>query len=294
MRRTLKVLSALLSYPTGELQAAVPEMRAALDAEGRLPRKNRDRLDRLLEEIATRDLYDLQERYVLLFDRTRSLSLNLFEHVHGESRDRGQAMVDLMALYERHGLAIRAKELPDHLPLLLEFLSEIPDAEARGLIAETAHILEAIRLRLKKRKVPYASVFSCMQTLAAETRQDAQRSVPSPLVGEGRGGEDCRTSEVGSPPTPDPSPQGGGESGRASAKGAALYAAALSEPDDDPEDLAALDAAWEEEEVTFGPAAACGKDSLIAKIRAVQRPAPDMPAPKPQRPIVTYSQRPRA
>jgi nitrate reductase delta subunit len=79
MKRTLRVLSALLSYPTAELQAAVPEMRAALDAERRLPQRNRERLDRLLEEIATRDLYDLQERYVLLFDRMRSLSLNPFE-----------------------------------------------------------------------------------------------------------------------------------------------------------------------------------------------------------------------
>ena len=78
MRRTLKVLSALLSYPTAELQAAVPEMRAALEREGRLPRHNRDRLERILEDIATGDLYDLQERYVLLFDRTRSLSLHLF------------------------------------------------------------------------------------------------------------------------------------------------------------------------------------------------------------------------
>jgi nitrate reductase delta subunit len=248
MKRTLKVLSALLSYPTAELQVAVPEMRAALDAEGQLPQKNRDRLDRLLEEIATHDLYDLQERYVLLFDRTRSLSLNLFEHVHSESRDRGQAMVDLMALYERHGLAIRTGELPDHLPLLLEFLSEAPEAEARGLIAETAHILEAIRQRLKKREVPYSSVFSCVQVLA-ETR----------------------------PP-------------------GAIVEVLLGAPDDNPDDLAALDAAWQDEEVTFGPASTgeCGKDGLIARIRAVQRPAPGMPASRPQRPIVTYSQRPRA
>ena len=250
MKRTLKVLSALLSYPTGELQAAIPELRAALDTECRLPRKNRDRLDRLLEEMATGDLYDLQERYVLLFDRTRSLSLNLFEHVHGESRDRGQAMVDLMALYERHGLAIRTNELPDHLPLFLEFLSKVPQAEARGLIAETAHILEAIRLRLKKRKVPYSSVFSCVQVLA-ETKPLS--SVVETLLGE---------------------------------------------RDDNPEDLAALDAAWEDEEVTFGPAAAtqsqCGRDGLVSKIRAAQRPASGMPASKPQRPIVTYSQRSRA
>ena len=148
MRKTLKVLSALLTYPTAELQAAVPEMRAALDAENRLPQKNRHRIDRILEELANGDLFDLQERYVLLFDRTRSLSLHLFEHVHGESRDRGQAMVDLKALYERHGLFMSSSELPDHLPLFLEFLSAIPGAEACELLGDTGHVLEAIRQRL--------------------------------------------------------------------------------------------------------------------------------------------------
>ena len=126
MRKTLKVLSALLTYPTAELQAAVPEMRAALDAENRLPQKNRHRIDRILEELANGDLFDLQERYVLLFDRTRSLSLHLFEHVHGESRDRGQAMVDLKALYERHGLFMSSSELPDHLPLSWSFCRPSP------------------------------------------------------------------------------------------------------------------------------------------------------------------------
>jgi nitrate reductase delta subunit len=250
MRKTLKVLSALLTYPTAELKAAVPEMRAALDAEARLPQLNRDRLDRILEELASGDLYDLQERYVLLFDRTRSLSLHLFEHVHGESRDRGQAMVDLKALYERHGLAMGTSELPDHLPLFLEFLSQIPEAEARGLLEETAHILEAIRQRLKKRKVPYSSIFSCALALA---RARPQTEVVAALLGE---------------------------------------------PDEDPDDLAALDKAWEEEEVTFGPGAAaaaqCGKDGLAARLRAGRRPAPGVPVAEPRRPVVTYSQTNRA
>jgi nitrate reductase delta subunit len=249
MRKTLKVLSALLSYPTAELQAAVPEMRAALDAEKRLPRHNRDRLERLLEELATGDLYDLQERYVLLFDRTRSLSLHLFEHVHGESRDRGQAMVDLKALYERHGLLMDSGELPDHLPLFLEFLSQVPEAEARGLLEETAHVLEAIRLRLEKRKVPYSSAFSCARVLA--------RAKPQP----------------------------------------GILAALMGEPDEDPNDLAALDAVWEEEEVTFGPGAAatrCGKDGLAAKLRAGNRPGPGMPVAEPKRTVVTYSKSNRA
>lgn len=246
MKHSLKVLSALLTYPSADLQAAVPEMRAALDAECRLPRHNRDRLERLLEELATHDLYDLQERYVLLFDRTRSLSLHLFEHVHGESRDRGQAMVDLKSLYERHGLFMDSSELPDHLPLFLEFLSQIPETDARDLLQETSHVLEAIRLRLKKRKSPYFSVFSCAQILA--------RAKPQPEI----------------------------------------LAALVGEPDEDPNDLAALDAAWEEEEVTFGPAAApsgqCGKEGIAAKLRAARRPAPGMPASEPKRPVVTYSQ----
>jgi nitrate reductase molybdenum cofactor assembly chaperone NarJ/NarW len=250
MRKTLKVLSALLTYPTAELRATVPEMRAALDQEGRLPPRNRDRLHRILEELATGDLYDLQERYVLLFDRTRSLSLHLFEHVHGESRDRGQAMVDLKALYEAHGLSMHSTELPDHLPLFLEFLSTIPEAEACGLLAETSHVLEAIRQRLKKRKSSYSSVFSCAQVLADAKPQD---NVITALMGE---------------------------------------------PDEDPNDLAALDATWEAEEVTFGPAAAaaaqCGKDDIASKLRAARRPAPDMPASAPKRPIVTYREANRA
>lgn len=245
MRKTLKVLSALLTYPTAELQAAVPEMRVALDREGRLPQRNRDRVDRILEELATGDLYDLQERYVLLFDRTRSLSLHLFEHVHGESRDRGQAMVDLKALYERHGLFITSSELPDHLPLLLEFLSQIPQSEAQDLIGETSHVLEAIRQRLKKRKVAYSSILSCAQALAHAKPQ------------------------------------------------VEVVAALMGEPDEDPNDLAALDAAWEEEQVTFGPASAaavqCGQEGLAAKLRAGRRSAPGAPAPKATKPIITYS-----
>jgi nitrate reductase delta subunit len=250
MRKTLKALSALLSYPTAGLQAAIPEIRAALDQEERLPQKNRDRLERILEEIATGDLYDLQERYVLLFDRTRSLSLHLFEHVHGESRDRGQAMVDLKALYERHGLFITSSELPDHLPLLLEFLSQIPQPEAQDLIGETSHVLEAIRQRLKKRKVAYSSILSCAQALAHAKPQ------------------------------------------------VEVVAALMGEPDEDPNDLAALDAAWEEEQVTFGPASAaalqCGKEGLAAKLRAARRPAPGVPKPQPAGPIITYTPSNRA
>ena len=143
MSQTFKVLSALLSYPTPEMKAAAPEMRAVLDSEGLLPDKQRASVERLIGEIETRDIYDLQERYVLLFDRTRSLSLHLFEHVYGESRDRGSAMVDLAQAYEQHGLMIAANELPDFLPLFLEFLSALPPEEARNWLGQTVHIIGA-------------------------------------------------------------------------------------------------------------------------------------------------------
>lgn len=247
MKKTLKVISALLTYPTAELQAAVPGMVSAIDAEGCLPKKARVQLGRILEELAIWDLYELQERYVLLFDRTRSLSLNLFEHVHGESRDRGQAMVDLKGLYERHGLELASNELPDYLPLFLEFLSTIPAAEARELLAETVHILEAIRQRLERRKSPYAAVFSSLQALS--------RTAPA----------------------------------------SDILQALLTAPDDDPNDLEALDAAWMEEEVKFGPGAAaeCGTDSLAARLRAARRPAPGVepPGDRSSRPVVTYTPR---
>ena len=95
-----KALSALLTYPTAALQQATGEISEALDRERAIPSRVLDQLHRLILELTDRDLYDLQERYILLFDRTRSLSLHLFEHVHGESRDRGQAMIDLKAQYE--------------------------------------------------------------------------------------------------------------------------------------------------------------------------------------------------
>ncbi len=166
MTKTFKVLSLLLTYPTAELQAAAPALRAALAEEGLVPATPLSGLGRLIGELETADLYDLQERYVLLFDRTRSLSLHLFEHVYGESRDRGSAMVDLAQHYERHGLEIGVNELPDFLPLFLEFLSTLPLDEARDWLAQTLHVIVALKQRLRRRKSPYASVFWAIESLA--------------------------------------------------------------------------------------------------------------------------------
>ena len=209
MNRTLKSLSVLLSYPTDDLVASVPEIRQTITGEGLVPKAELGPLLGLVDSFARADLYDLQERYVLLFDRTRSLSLHLFEHVHGEGRERGQAMVDLKAHYARHGMEIGGGELPDFLPLFLEFLSTQPLPEARSLLGQPLHVLTALRQRLAKRKSPYAAAFAALEAIADANVDDD----------------------------------------------AAMVSA---EPDDDPEDLAALDRAWEDEPVTFGPGSAGG------------------------------------
>ena len=156
MTKTLRALAALLSYPDEPLRAALPEIRDCAPREA-LP---------LVDEIEASSLYEAQERYVALFDRSRALSLHLFEHVHGESRDRGQAMVDLLAMYAAHGLTVQAHELPDYIPAFLEFLSVLESKEARKLIGETAHILRALGDRLAERGSPYAAVFAAVLALA--------------------------------------------------------------------------------------------------------------------------------
>jgi nitrate reductase molybdenum cofactor assembly chaperone len=154
--RTLKALSLVLSYPGADLQQAMPDIAAVLGADPRISVETRAALAALTGDLAQGDLYDLQERYVMLFDRSRSLSLNLFEHVHGESRDRGGAMVSLIETYRAGGFEPVTTELPDHLPVLLEFLSTRPFAEAQEILADAAHILDALNARLRRRESGYA------------------------------------------------------------------------------------------------------------------------------------------
>jgi len=164
--KTFKVLSALLAYPEPELLNHMDELVDAVDCEKLLPETARRALIDFMKNLAGLDPLEAQERYVNLFDRNRSLSLHIYEHIHGESRDRGQAMVDLGALYQRHGVEISASELPDYLPLILEFLSILPPREASSLLAEAVHVVAALREKLDQRKSPYAAVMQAVEALA--------------------------------------------------------------------------------------------------------------------------------
>ena len=173
MDRTLKSLSLILSYPTRELQAAMPEIGAVLASDIRLTTAARRELRALVEELSTRNIYELEEQYVALFDRSRTLSLNLFEHVHGESRDRGGAMVSLLETYRDGGFEPVTSELPDHVPVLLEFLATCPCVEAQEILADAAHIFEALVARLRRRESGYAAAFAALLQLAGETADKA-------------------------------------------------------------------------------------------------------------------------
>ena len=166
MKRTLRALAALLGYPSDELQAHIAEVRRALDGEAALAGAPRRRLDPLLERIERDELLDLQAGYSELFDRSRSLSLHLFEHVHGDNRERGQAMIDLGRQYIEAGVYLDSSELPDFVPVFLEFASCLPPAEARETLAQPAHVYAALAERLDKRGSPYAGVFHALVALA--------------------------------------------------------------------------------------------------------------------------------
>ncbi len=241
--KIFRALSALLSYPTEDFVAALDEIGEAIEKERLVSARERADLLTLVHDLRNRDLFDLQERYVLLFDRTRSLSLHLFEHVHGESRDRGQAMVDLRALYESKGLTGVENELPDFTPLFLEFLSTLDPAEALPLLGEPAHVFTALAERLHKRQSPYEAVFRAL-TAVAKVQPDE-----------------------------------------------ALLAILRAEPDPAPDDLEALDEAYEDAPVDFGAPAddSCGRDGLAAKLRQARRPAPGVAQSATPRTAFTFS-----
>ncbi len=166
MDRTLKALSLVLSYPRAELQAAMPEIGGVLASETRLTAAARRDLRPLVDTLTAQDIYELEEAYVGLFDRSRTLSLNLFEHVHGESRDRGGAMVSLLETYREAGFEPATSELPDHLPVLLEFLASRPAEEAREVLGRcgaylrgAGHAADAARKPLRGRVRGIAAAF---------------------------------------------------------------------------------------------------------------------------------------
>ena len=167
MTRTLKALSTLLSYPTAKLQQSLGDISEILESDPTIPAHVRVRLHALLMELVSGNLFDLQGRYILLFDCTRSLSLHLLEHLHGESGDRGRTMTDLNQMSDTHHMPIGPAEMPDYVPSFLEFLSTLPARQAHELLQRPAHIFAVLADRLHNCQSAYEAVFRALVALAA-------------------------------------------------------------------------------------------------------------------------------
>jgi nitrate reductase delta subunit len=175
---TLRALAHLLRYPDAELRVHLPELRSALHDERALAFGRLADIDVLIDRLQSLPGLRVEAEYVEIFDRGRGTALHLFEHVHGDSRDRGPAMVDLAQTYAQAGLDLAPGELPDHLPVLLEYASTQPAAQARAFVGEFAHILQALLSALLRRQSPYAALVAALLDLAG------LRAQPVPIPAE--------------------------------------------------------------------------------------------------------------
>jgi len=178
---SLRVLARLLSYPDAELREYLPALRGALHSEAAVTHGRLDELDALIAWLMATEALETEANYVQLFDHGRTTSLHLFEHVHGDSRDRGPAMIDLGQTYDKAGLYLAPDELPDYLPAVLEFVSTQPPAEAKAFLAEMAHIFNAIFSALQQRQSLYASIIGALLELAGEKAQAVKLASEEPL-----------------------------------------------------------------------------------------------------------------
>ncbi len=205
--KTLRVLAHLLSYPDAGLRSHLPELGAALRQEQALGVSRLAELDALIVRLAQRRPLDLEAEHVEVFDRGRGTALHLFEHVHGDSRDRGPAMVDLCKTYEAAGLFMAPGELPDHLSVVLQYASTQPPAQAKAFLGEIAHILQVIFSALLRREAAHACVLAALLDLAGEKAQavsvppepELDESWAEPLAFDG-----CSTQGQARPGQPQP------------------------------------------------------------------------------------------
>lgn len=216
--KTPKALGILLTYPSDPLLDAVPALDALFEDEGVLEQETREAVLRLGVSLRRMGTLAAQERYTALFDGSRALSLHLFEHVHGDSRDRGQALSSLSRLYAAHGLILAQRELPDYLPLVCEFLSFAPESAAKQLLGDVCDVLRLLHEALSERDAEYASVLAALLEVAGQSAVPLTNG--DQVTREATTATDAPVSDEGS------------------------------------SDFDALDRAWEESPIEFGPGAA--------------------------------------
>jgi len=164
--QTIKALGALLLYPDEAIIEALDELQQVIEKETLLSPEQTAAVVHCISEMRLQELLDLQEEYVQLFDNSPKHALYLFQHLYGDSPDRGPAMADLIEMYKDHGYQPVANELPDYLPLYCEFTAQFPEPEARALLGRALPVLELVAQRLEQKDNPYAAVLSALSSLA--------------------------------------------------------------------------------------------------------------------------------
>ncbi|MGL4228301.1 MAG: nitrate reductase molybdenum cofactor assembly chaperone [Tannerellaceae bacterium] len=168
MAKVLKLVSLLLDYPTSNIQALMPSFKEVVDHKLSLDSKSRKRLNDFIDHYQKEDLLTWQQEYTQVFDYSPATSLYLFDHVYGDSRQRGMAMVNLKMMYEDEGLHLSDAELPDYLPVFLEFLGETQTEEsACNHLAEVKEVVEKITKSLKEGNSKYAELLEIILALAS-------------------------------------------------------------------------------------------------------------------------------
>lgn len=167
MHYLYKALSVLLSYPQEAWVSQIGHIAQKLNENPQAQALAAP----LISHLSSNDLITLQENYVLTFDRNPAHALHMFEHIHGEEKTRGQALIDLQNEYQRFGFMHHAQELPDYLPLFLEFLALIPTHDAHKLLDEAIHVIAHIGNKLKSIGSPYSGLFDLLQKLSTVKAQ---------------------------------------------------------------------------------------------------------------------------
>ena len=131
-----KLLSSLLDYPNQDLIEHLPDLRDFVAQSIEIDHAEREALQNFLSHLQSLSVTELQADYVQTFDMTAEHSLHLTHHLFGDDKNRGPALIDLGELYKDYGVEVVTNELPDYLPLILEFTAYLDDNEATVFLSD--------------------------------------------------------------------------------------------------------------------------------------------------------------
>ena len=167
-RSILKVLSVMLHYPDDEFILSLEELKEAVEE---IPQvEQREKCMIFLSYLSSNPLIRLQEEYTSTFDLNPTTSLNLTYHKWGDARERGNALAELNCLYREAGYESCNDDLPDYLPLVLEFLSINKLANSFSFLGQYCDQVKVVGSRLREKDSPYSGILSIVQDIFGELK----------------------------------------------------------------------------------------------------------------------------